>query len=102
MSADWQTADDLPLKSGVLVAMIKRDGHLFLPGGGDSIQCGDDVAIITNRKGFSDICNTLEESGRRPLRTSLSLPIFLARCAPLKRASCSCQWCAPCFTMNIL
>ena len=45
----------LPLKSGVLVGAIYRDGRFILPRGGDVIRHGDTVLIITTIKGVNDI-----------------------------------------------
>lgn len=54
---------EMPIKSGVLVALIERDSRLFLPRGADCLKSGDLVVIITNRKGFCDICDIVD--GRR-------------------------------------
>ena len=45
----------LPLKSGVLVAGINRNGRIILPRGSDVIRKGDTVVIITTLKGLNDI-----------------------------------------------
>ena len=45
----------LPLKEGVLVGAIYRDGRFILPRGGDVIRHGDTVLIITTIKGVNDI-----------------------------------------------
>ncbi len=45
----------LPLKPGVLVGAIYRNGRVILPRGADSIRRGDTVLIITTLKGLNDI-----------------------------------------------
>ncbi|MBR5309777.1 MAG: Trk system potassium transporter TrkA [Oscillospiraceae bacterium] len=39
---------DLPIKDGILVAAIVRQGQTIIPGGYDSIQKGDSVVVITS------------------------------------------------------
>ena len=55
---------DLPIKSGVLVALIERDGRLFLPRGIDIMRAGDAVVIVTDRPGFTDVSDILETRRR--------------------------------------
>ncbi len=55
---------DLPIKSGVLVALIERDGRLFLPRGIDIMREGDSVVIVTDRPGFTDVSDILETRRR--------------------------------------
>lgn len=55
---------DLPVRSGVIIALIERDGSLLLPRGEDAIEENDLVVVITNRKGFTDISDILEKRGR--------------------------------------
>ena len=38
---------DLQIKKNTLIAAIVRRGHVIIPGGGDSIQFGDSVIVIT-------------------------------------------------------
>ena len=38
---------DLQMKKNTLIAAIVRQGHVIIPGGGDSIQFGDSVIVIT-------------------------------------------------------
>lgn len=61
----------LPLKSGVLIALINRQGRTILPRGTDCMLEGDSVVVITNRTGFTDVSdilagrNTLPRQSRR-------------------------------------
>lgn len=52
---------DLPLHSGVLIALILRHGKMILPRGSNSLQNDDSVVVITNRAGFVDITDVLEK-----------------------------------------
>lgn len=50
----------LPLKPGVLVGAIYRNGRFILPRGADVIRRGDTVLIITTIKGLNDISDVFE------------------------------------------
>jgi trk system potassium uptake protein TrkA len=50
----------LPLKKGVLVGGINRNGRIILPRGSDVIRRGDTVVIITTLKGLNDISDVFE------------------------------------------
>ncbi len=51
---------DLDLRRDVIVACIIRDKEIIYPTGNDSIQCGDQVLIVTTSKLFDDIDDILE------------------------------------------
>jgi len=51
---------DLPLRKGVLLACINRGGNVILPRGGDVLEVGDSVVVITAMKGLSDILDIFE------------------------------------------
>ena len=51
---------ELPLKKGVLVGGINRNGRIILPRGSDVIRRGDTVVIITTLKGLNDISDVFE------------------------------------------
>ena len=51
---------ELPLKKGVLVGGINRNGRIILPRGSDVIRQGDTVVIITTLKGLNDISDVFE------------------------------------------
>lgn len=51
---------DLPLKPGILVATINREGHIILPRGKDVIRQRDTVVVITTRRGLNDINDILQ------------------------------------------
>lgn len=51
---------DLPLKPGILVATINREGHIILPRGKDVIKERDTVVVITTSKGLNDINDILQ------------------------------------------
>ena len=50
----------MKFKSGVLVAAILRDRTVIIPRGHDTIQPGDSVIIVSNRKAMRDISDVLE------------------------------------------
>lgn len=49
------TLQELPIKPGILVACINRNGQIILPRGRDVMQEGDTVVVITAQKGLNDI-----------------------------------------------
>ena len=51
---------DLPLKKGLLLACIHRNGKIIIPSGRDCIQVGDTVMIVTTHTCFNDILDILE------------------------------------------
>lgn len=51
---------DLKLKPGVLVAgIVRRSGAIVIPGGGDAIQAGDDVIVVTRDEALQDLRDIL-------------------------------------------
>ncbi|HAG12418.1 MAG TPA: Trk system potassium transporter TrkA [Ruminococcus sp.] len=50
----------LKLQEGVLVAAIFRDHKVLIPRGGDRIQVGDSVVIVTNHLGLHDMNDILQ------------------------------------------
>lgn len=50
----------LQLKPGVLVATILRDKRVIIPRGGDTIEAGDAVIIVTNHLSQNDISDFLK------------------------------------------
>lgn len=51
---------NMKLKKNLLVTFINRNGSIILPSGGDSIQTGDTVMIVTTHTGFKDITDILK------------------------------------------
>jgi trk system potassium uptake protein TrkA len=51
---------DLPIKPGILINAIIRKNHVIIPSGRDQIQPGDEIIIITTRRGISDISDILK------------------------------------------
>ncbi len=51
---------DLPIRRGILVAVINRNGHVIIPGGNDVIMEGDSVIIVTTHKNLTDLTDILE------------------------------------------
>ena len=51
---------DLRLRQDVIIACIIRDSQIIYPTGADSIQCGDQVLVVTTSKLFDDIDDILE------------------------------------------
>ncbi len=49
----------LPLRYGVLLAAIVRDGRTIIPGGMTTIESGDHVLVVTNVTGLTDLKNIL-------------------------------------------
>ena len=45
---------DLPLKPGLLIGCIVREGKTIIPGGNDTIEAGDSVVVITTNRFFDD------------------------------------------------
>lgn len=50
---------ELTLKENLLVACINRRGKIIIPRGGDTIQPGDTVVIVTTHTGFKDVSDIL-------------------------------------------
>lgn len=50
---------ELTLKENLLVACINRRGRIIIPRGGDTIQPGDTVVIVTTHTGFKDVSDIL-------------------------------------------
>ncbi|MBE5953082.1 MAG: Trk system potassium transporter TrkA [Lachnospiraceae bacterium] len=51
---------ELTLKEDLLVACINRRGRIIIPRGGDTIQPGDTVVIVTTHTGFKDVSDILK------------------------------------------
>ncbi|MBR5519956.1 MAG: NAD-binding protein, partial [Clostridia bacterium] len=51
---------DLPIRRGILVAVINRGGHVIIPGGNDVILEGDSVIIVTKHQTLTDLTDILE------------------------------------------
>ena len=49
----------LPLRHGVLLAAIVREGRIIIPGGMTTIEPGDHVLVVTNLTGLTDLKNIL-------------------------------------------
>ncbi|MCC8102602.1 MAG: Trk system potassium transporter TrkA [Clostridiales bacterium] len=54
------TLQELPIRKGILVACIYRQGKIIIPRGADRMQTGDSVIIVTQEKGLGDIEDILE------------------------------------------
>lgn len=51
---------DLQLKSGILLAgIVRQNGQIIIPMGGDSLQPGDDVIVVTAGRGIQDLRDIL-------------------------------------------
>ena len=50
-----RTLRELPIRKGVLVAAIIRDGKCIIPGGQDEIWAGDSVLAVTTRRGMTHL-----------------------------------------------
>lgn len=53
------TLQELPLKAGLLVCSIYRNGKVIIPGGRDCILPGDTVLIVTTHRGLNDLRDIL-------------------------------------------
>ena len=51
--SEW--GKDLKLKKGILVAVISRESRLIIPEGGDSLQAGDKIILISRGLPILDI-----------------------------------------------
>ena len=54
------TLQELPIRPGVLVAAVIREGKCLIPGGGDSLRPGDSVLIVTSLQGMSALEDILK------------------------------------------
>lgn len=52
--------ETLNIKKDVLIACINRQGHIFTPGGRDTIQLGDTVIVVTIQKGLYKLTDIIE------------------------------------------
>lgn len=51
---------DLKLRSGILLAgIVRRDGRIVIPSGGDALQAGDDVIVVTTDTSLQEIGDIL-------------------------------------------
>ncbi len=48
-----RTLMDLPIREGVLIAAVIREGACLIPRGGDELRPGDSVLAVTNREGMT-------------------------------------------------
>ena len=55
-----RTLRDMPIRSGVLVAAIIREGKCLIPGGDDSICPGDSVLAVTTIRGMTALEDILK------------------------------------------
>lgn len=51
---------DLELKDNLVVAIIHRNGRIFIPRGNDCMEQGDSVVVVTKHTGFNDIKDILK------------------------------------------
>ncbi len=51
---------ELQLKENLLIACINRRGVIITPGGQDTIEVGDTVAVVTTNQGFHDLRDILK------------------------------------------
>jgi trk system potassium uptake protein TrkA len=50
----------LNLKSDLQIVCISRGGKIILPGGGDTIEPGDRVIVVTKHSGLADLRDILK------------------------------------------
>ncbi len=50
---------DLNLKPGMIISFISRDGKIIIPTGSDQINIGDNVMVVTTKKGFTELSDIL-------------------------------------------
>ena len=55
-----QTLQSLPIRPGVLVAAIIRDGKCIIPGGSDEIWAGDSIIAVTSQRGMRSLEDILK------------------------------------------
>lgn len=55
-----QTLQSLPIRQGVLVAAIIRDGKCIIPGGSDEIWAGDSIIAVTSKPGMRSLEDILK------------------------------------------
>ncbi|MCD7956590.1 MAG: Trk system potassium transporter TrkA [Lachnospiraceae bacterium] len=56
------TLQELPIRKGILVACIYRDGKIIIPRGSDQMKIGDSVIIVTQERGLKDIDDILSHN----------------------------------------
>ncbi|HHV42146.1 MAG TPA: Trk system potassium transporter TrkA [Clostridiaceae bacterium] len=52
---------DLPIKSGLLILCILRQGEIIFPDGNDCLQAEDSTIVVTTEPNFQDVRDILEE-----------------------------------------
>ena len=52
---------NLNLKKNLLIGCISRGGDTWIPRGGDSIQVGDRVIVVTTQLGLNDLKDVLRK-----------------------------------------
>lgn len=55
-----KTLETLPIKKGILIACIARNGKIIIPKGSDKIEIGDTVIVVTTQGALKDINDILE------------------------------------------
>jgi len=52
---------DLKLKPGILLAgIVRKDGRIIIPSGGDTLELQDDVIVVTTDRKLQDICDIFQ------------------------------------------
>ena len=52
---------DLKLKHGILLAgIVRKDGRIIIPSGGDTLELEDDVIVVTTDRKLQDICDIFQ------------------------------------------
>jgi trk system potassium uptake protein TrkA len=51
---------DLPIRPGIVVCAIIHRNNVTIPSGQDSIQTGDQVVLVTNRRGLRSLNDILK------------------------------------------
>ena len=53
---------DLPIKRGVVIAVISRGREVIVPEGNDAFMVGDNVVVVTEHNGFSELNDIFENT----------------------------------------
>ena len=59
-SVTGKTLAEMNLKKSLVIALINRQGKIFMPSGSDSLMVGDSVMIVTTHSGLGNIADILE------------------------------------------
>ena len=57
------TLSDLPTRDDTLIAVIVKNGNFIIPGGGDVIEEGDSVVVVTTDTALTSLSQIVRKGG---------------------------------------